>query len=55
MDGGTYVECEAISLTRDVPWGLRWLIEPIVRTLPRESLTNTLRATRNGVSRRRKK
>jgi hypothetical protein len=55
MDGGTYVECEAISLTRDVPWGLRWLIEPIVRTLPRESLTNTLRGTRDGVSRRQKK
>ncbi len=34
-DGGVYVECEAISLTRDVPAGLGWLISPIVRNLPR--------------------
>jgi hypothetical protein len=51
LDGGTYVECEAISLTRDVPAALRLLINDIVRTLPRESLTNTLRNTRTGVLR----
>ena len=45
-DGGVYVECQAISLTRDVPFGLGWIIEPIVRNLPRESLESTLRATR---------
>jgi hypothetical protein len=50
LDGGTYVECEAISLTRDVPRSLAWLIEPIVRSLPRESLVNTLRDTRKAVS-----
>jgi hypothetical protein len=50
-DGGTYVECEAISLTRDVPRGARWLIEPIVRTLPRESLADTLRVTRARLAR----
>jgi hypothetical protein len=44
-DGGVYVECQAISLTRSVPTGLGWLIEPIIRQLPRESLANTLRAT----------
>jgi hypothetical protein len=44
-DGGVYVECRAVSLTRDVPTGLGWIIEPIVRKLPRESLNNTLRAT----------
>jgi hypothetical protein len=48
-DGGVYIECEAISLTRDVPTGLGWLIEPIVRQLPAESLVNTLRATRNAI------
>jgi len=48
LDGGVYVEIEAISLTRDVPRGLRWLVDPIVRTLPRESLADTLRATRIG-------
>jgi len=45
-DGGTWVECQALSLTRDVPTGLGWVIQPIVRSLPRESLENTLRATR---------
>ncbi|HTQ57306.1 MAG TPA: hypothetical protein VMI94_22710 [Bryobacteraceae bacterium] len=44
--GGVYVECEAISLTRSIPAGLGWLIEPIIRSLPRESLENTLRQTR---------
>jgi hypothetical protein len=48
-DGGVYIECEAISLTRDVPAGLGWLIEPIIRQLPRESLVSTLEATRSGV------
>jgi hypothetical protein len=45
-DGGTWVECEAISLTRDIPTGLNWIIQPIIRNLPRESLENTLKATR---------
>jgi hypothetical protein len=49
LDGGTYVECEAISLTRNVPAGLAWVVEPIIRALPRESLANTLRATRTAV------
>jgi hypothetical protein len=49
-DGGVYVECRAISLTRDVPTGLGWIVEPIVRKLPRQSLINTLTATRQALS-----
>ena len=49
-DGGVYLECQAISLTRDVPVGLGWLINPIIRSLPRESLTNTLKATRQALT-----
>ena len=48
-DGGVYVECRAISLTRDVPKGLGWIIEPIVRKLPKQSLINTLTATRQAL------
>jgi len=48
-DGGTWIECQAISLTRDVPTGLGWLIEPIIRSLPKESLENTLRETAAGL------
>ncbi len=42
---GVYVECRAISLTRDIPLGLGWIIEPIVRKLPQESLIHTLKCT----------
>jgi hypothetical protein len=48
-DGGVYVECRAISLTRDVPFGLGWAIEPIIQKLPKESLVNTLEATRQAL------
>jgi hypothetical protein len=43
---GVVVECRAISLTRNVPLGLGWAIEPIIQKLPKESLVNTLEATR---------
>jgi hypothetical protein len=45
-DGGVWVECEALSLTRGIPTGFGWLVTPIVRDLPRESLTHTLESTR---------
>lgn len=48
-DRGAYVECEAVSLTRGVPAALRWLIDPIVRSLARDSLVNTLHGTRAAV------
>ena len=48
-DGGTWVECEAISLTRDVPVGLGWLIQPIIQDLPKQSLETTLRQTRTAL------
>jgi hypothetical protein len=47
-DGGMGVECRAISLTRDVP-RLGWAIKPIIQKLPKESLTNTLEATRQAL------
>src|SRR5579863_1858474 len=46
-DGGTYVQCESVSLTRDIPLGFGWLIGPFVESIPRESLRFTLEATRN--------
>jgi hypothetical protein len=48
-DGGTYVECQSISLTRDIPTGLGWLVGPFVNSIPRESLTFTLATTRRVV------
>ncbi len=46
---GVCAECRAISLTRDIPKGLGWIIEPIIYRLPRESLINTLKATKEAV------
>lgn len=50
-DGGTYVECESISLTRGIPMGLGWVIGPFVTSIPRESLTFTLERTRKTLER----
>ena len=46
---GVYVQCEAVSLTRDIPAGLGWLIAPFIESIPRESLEFTLRSTRAAV------
>ena len=51
-DGGTYVECQSISLTRDIPIGLGWLVGPYVTSVPRESLTFTLATTRSAMLKR---
>jgi hypothetical protein len=48
-DGGVYVECEAISLSRSVPAPLEPLIGPIIRGLSKDALTSTLEATRKHV------
>lgn len=47
--GGVWAECRAISLSRDVPSGLGWMVAPIIRSLPRESLEATLRNTYRAV------
>jgi hypothetical protein len=48
-DGGVYVQSEAVTLTRDIPTGLGWLIEPFITKIPQETLQFTLRATRQAV------
>ncbi len=54
-DGGVYVGCRMISLTRSPPVGLGWLINPLIRTLPRDSLARLLTATRTAVLARAKR
>jgi hypothetical protein len=53
-DGGVYVQCESISLTRGIPIGLGWLIGPFVTSIPRESLEFTLETTRTTLARQTK-
>jgi hypothetical protein len=43
------VQSESVSLTTRVPAGLGWLIEPYIKTVPRESLEEILMDTRKGV------
>ena len=46
---GVLAESRVVALTRGVPFGLGWLIMPIVRSLPRNSLRETLENTRAAV------
>lgn len=45
-DGGVYLQCEALSLTRDMPIGLGWLLKPLVTAIPKQSLNRALGQTR---------
>ena len=45
-NGGTYIQCESISLTRRIPAAFSWLIGPFVNSVPRETLQFTMDATR---------
>ena len=49
-DGGVYIQCEAITLTRSVPIAFRWLIEPYITSIPHESLTETMNHTRDALT-----
>jgi hypothetical protein len=49
-DGGTYLQCESVSLTRGIPTGFGWLVGPFVSSLPRESLEFTLDTTRRALT-----
>ena len=48
-DGGVYVECESVTLTRDVPLGMGAVVAPIIRNVPGESLRSSLGHTRQAV------
>jgi hypothetical protein len=39
---GTYEQCESLSLTRDIPFGLGPVVRPLVSGIPRETLEFTL-------------
>ncbi|HXR75322.1 MAG TPA: hypothetical protein VN737_05060 [Bryobacteraceae bacterium] len=46
---GVYAECRTLSLSRTVPLGLGWAVQPIIKNMPRESLLSTLAGTRKAV------
>lgn len=48
-DGGVYVQTNAITLTRDIPIGLGWLIRPFIEKIPVQSVNFTLENTRKAL------
>ena len=49
--GGAIAECESITLSRDVPFVVRFVVNPIVERTARESMTKTLVAMKNRFAR----
>jgi hypothetical protein len=49
-DGGAYVQVETIALSRSIPHLFTWLINPLVRNIPRSVLSHLLTATRQAVA-----
>lgn len=50
QDGGVYVQLESIGLSRSVPAIFGWLINPLLRGIPRGTLSSLLGATRAAVA-----
>lgn len=48
-DGGVYVQLESIGLSRSVPAIFAWLVNPLLRSIPRGTLSGLLRETRTAV------
>ena len=48
-DGGVYIELEAIALSRGVPTSVRWVVDPVVRRVSRDSLLVSLQKTEGAV------
>jgi len=48
-EGGVYAECEAVSLSRHIPFGLGWMIKTFVEKFPKESMVDTLKGTKKAV------
>jgi hypothetical protein len=46
VPGGVIAECESISLSRDVPAVLRYVVSPVVESTARESMERTLTSLR---------
>lgn len=47
---GLYVQIETVTLSRSIPRGLGWLIGPYVDSIPRDSLSFTLRSVCNALA-----
>ena len=48
-DGGVYMQLESMGLSRGVPWWIAWLVDPLLKSIPRGELTGFLTATRTAI------
>lgn len=48
-DGGVFITCESITLTRDIPFLMAKMLSPILHELPAEALKNSLEETRKAI------
>jgi hypothetical protein len=48
-DDGVYAELEAVSLSRDIPLGLGFMLKGFLEQFPRESMENTLQGLKQAV------
>ena len=48
-DGGVYIELEAIALSRDIPVAVRWVVDPIVRRVSRNTMLISLQQMEDAV------
>jgi len=51
-DGGVYVQLESIALSRSVPALLAWVVNPLLKSIPREYLSGLLTSTRIALTKR---
>ena len=49
-DGGVYVQVESVALSRSVPTLLAWLVNPLLKRVPREYLSRLLGSTRTALT-----
>ncbi len=48
-DGGVYVQTESIGISRTVPLMFAWLVNPLLKSIPREHLTRVMDSLRTAV------
>jgi hypothetical protein len=48
-NGGVFITCESITLTRDIPFVMAKLLSPVIHDLPAEALRTSLEQTRKAI------
>jgi len=51
-DGGVYVELESVGLSRSVPVFIAWLVNPLLKSLPKSYLSRVLNSTRAALTKK---